>query len=115
MGGPIHAFVNIAPFIGAVSQVRATDGGAVHDEMDTRILPDRPQDTVLDIVQAEGLAIDGDDIHAPGTKGQEPVCNVSDAVDGIVLQDHLDCRCVVKVDPGSKLFIAIERLERRAM
>ena len=39
-------------------QVRAPDGGAVDGIMDARVAPDGPEDTVLDVIEAQRLTPD---------------------------------------------------------
>ncbi len=53
-------------------QVRAAERGAVDGVMDARVAPDRPQDAVLDIVEAERLAFDRDQLLAPGAEENSP-------------------------------------------
>src|SRR5215469_14416178 len=52
-------------------QVGAPQSGAVDCVMDTRITPNRAQDAVLDIVEAEDLALDRDHLFAPGSRGKQ--------------------------------------------
>src|SRR6266481_9198123 len=47
---------------GTWREIRAAEGRAIQYVMDPRIIPDRPQNAVFDIVQGQPFAFDGDQV-----------------------------------------------------
>src|SRR5919106_5080033 len=48
-----------------VLQVRAADGRAIHGVVDPPVIPDRPQNAMLDVVERERIALDRDQFLVP--------------------------------------------------
>src|SRR5260221_12690096 len=86
-------------------QIGASECGAVDGVVDARIAPDRSQDAMLDVIEAERLALDCDELLAPWADGEEAGRNVdvADASQGIVRKHGPDGDGVVEIDPESEL------------
>ena len=98
-------------------QVRAPDGGAVDGIMDARVAPDGPEDAVLDVIEAQRLTPDIQQLAVPRAaentaKRVRRDFDVLDAVDGIKLQHQPHREGVVEVDPIGQLFDAVEAFDR---
>src|SRR5919106_3974707 len=80
-------------------KVRAAQARAVQCVMEPRVLPDRAEDAVLDVVQAEPFALHRDELDVPWTNTQKVGLDASDRLDRVVVQDPLHRQHVVQVDP----------------
>ena len=74
-------------------QARTAKRRAVEDVVQPRVLPDRPQNTVLDVIHSHRLAFDPDKRLVPWPDGEKPgrYRNVADAGDRISVEHQVDC------------------------
>ena len=79
---------------------------AVHRIVDPGIPPERAQDVVLHVVEAQPLPGDGGALVAPRTrKGHDALVDVLDGAHRIPLNHRLDRERVVEVDPVRHLLV----------
>jgi hypothetical protein len=73
--------------------------------VDARIAPDRPQDAVLDVVQADRFALDAQQLGVPRAVAEQAWrdVDVANARDWIVVEHNLNRQRVVQVDPEGEL------------
>ena len=71
--------------------------------MQPRVLPDRPQDSVFDIIQRNLLSFNAEQFFIPGTKIKKTETDVNNRVQGIMLQDQMDREGIVEIDSVGQL------------
>ena len=94
--------LQIARPIGLLCQVRATPRGAIVGVLGARITPDRPQDSVFNIVEGKEFAIDTDQLLVSGR------VDVTDRFHRIKLKRQTHDQRIVKNDPIGHLFQTVK-------
>src|SRR5258708_13981841 len=93
------------------------DRGAIERVVQARIVPDRPQDAVLDVIEAQPLALGADHLRIPWADAEQagPQGNVANAPCRIVIENDARRDGVVEIDPVGSLLPAIESRDRRGL
>ncbi len=94
--------LQVARPIGLLCQVRATPRGAIDDVLGARITPDRPQDSVFNIIESKEFAIDADQLLVSGR------VDVTDRFQRIKLKHQTHGQLIVKNDPIGHLFRTVQ-------
>src|SRR5208337_691628 len=105
---------------GSLHQGWAPDGGTIDGIMDAIVFEQRPQDSVLDVIEPHWLIFDlnqfcltgsrnnGDEIE----KERAAQGDVADRCDGIMVEYNLDSKRIVKVHPVGKLLCRVQGRHR---